>query len=332
MQTIKGSVPFGAALTLAALLLQTTSGCAPREAQLDAKRNGIDPRLTGAWLLLKQSNVSPSGWVPAAINAVYIHDDGRMEGVGVHAATGRLSPGYPLSWTLWGREILRADSSTLQFTQQDERTKEPELCEGRWRVEGNVLRLTLRNSFFGRWTEEYLRVALGDSVALPLRIRTDILVDGKPLPLVDVSSTPPGYVNVMRLDTATHMTIHFEGKTAEGLRVCFNVRVHNINGPGVYSAEVEPGSCGSMISTDEQTGLNMKSRRVTAGTVTIEELDFETMRCRGTMELLYEQKTPGLSPLRVSGSFDLPIWISNEYDVKIYRMKGPPDKLDVEVP
>lgn len=332
MQRIRRTALYELALTLGVLLILTVTGCAQGGAQLDAKRNGIDTRLTGAWLLLKQSNVPPSGFVPPSIHAVYIHDDGRMEGMGVHAATGELCPGYPLHWSLGGRVILWADSISLQFTQQDVQTKEPELCEGRWHVDENVLRLNLRNSCFGRWTEVYVRVSLGDSVALPRRVQADILIDGKPLPLVAVSSTSPGSVNFMQLDTATHITIHFEGKTAEGLRVRFNVRVHDINGPGVYSAEVEPGSCGSMITTDEETGPKMKSSRVTAGTVTIEELNLETLRCRGTIELLYEQKLPGNSRLHVTGSFDLPIWLSNEYDVKIYRITRPADRLEVEVP
>jgi hypothetical protein len=128
------------------------------------------------------------------------------------------------------------------------------------------------------------------------------------------------------------MTVQFEGKTAEGRRMRISVRVHNIKGPGVYHVEVEQGAHGCVTSTDERNGVTTPVRWNTAGTVIIEELNIETLRCRGKLELLYEQKSSGGSPLRVTGSFDFPVWLSNEYDVKIHRINLPPDKLDVEVP
>ncbi len=52
----------------------------------DPERGSIDRRLAGAWRLVEQSNVIASERVPPAIIAVYIHDNGRVEGVGVDAA------------------------------------------------------------------------------------------------------------------------------------------------------------------------------------------------------------------------------------------------------
>ncbi|MFZ1728587.1 MAG: hypothetical protein WBQ23_11805 [Bacteroidota bacterium] len=310
----------GFAITLIVLFGQMFSGYAQGGVHI-----GIDKRLTGAWLLTKQSNIVPSGLVPPAINGVYIHDDGKMEGVGIQAAAGRLSLGIPLTWSLGKREILWADSTTLQFTQLDVQTKEPEIGDGHWLVDEDVMHLKLHNSFFGKWTEEYVRVSLGDSAAVPVHVRSNILVNGTQLHLVEVSCTPPGSVNVMQLDTATHMTIHFEGTTEDGRSVNITVRVHNINGPGVYPVEVEKPS-GLMTVQDTEPGAAKAVNELSSGMVTIETLDLETGRCRGTLDVHYNKKFgkwPTVSPLHVTGSFDLPVWISTEYDIKTYQVSRP---------
>ncbi len=321
------------AFTLAMLGILAMNGFAQSAAQGDLTQSRIDKRIAGAWLLLKQSNVMPSGFVPSAIEAVYIHDDGSMEGVGVDATTGRLQLGYPLTAFLWDRKILWVDSTELQFTQEDVRTREPEVCEGRWRIGGDTLHLNLHNSFFGWWTEDYKRASLGDSVAVPLRIQAHILVNGKAIRLADVSSTPPGSVNVMQLDTATHVTIKFEGRTESGQSVRITVRVHDCHGPGEYRLDTEKPS--GLISIE---GADIESRKTTnkmsGGTVIIEELDFETQRCRGTLDVQCNQKfgnSPAAAPLHLTGSFDLPIWISKEYDIKLHRYIRP-NSLEVVVP
>jgi hypothetical protein len=313
------------AFTLAMLGILAMNGFAQSAAQGDLTQSRIDKRIAGIWLLLKQSNVMPSGFVPSAIQAVYIHDDGSMEGVGVNAATGALSPGCPLSPMLWGRKILWADSAALQFTQQNVQTKEPEVGEGYWRIVGDTLHLSLRNAFLGRWTEQYKRVSIGDSISVPLQIQADMQINRKAVRLVEVSSTPQGSVNVMQLDTATHITIHFEGSTESGQAVWIDVRVHDFRGPGEYQVDMEKPS--GLLSIDggeidERKTINSLSR----GTVTIKELNLETSRCRGMLDVHFDQKFgiwPTALPMHLTGSFDLPIWISTEYDIKSYRFSGP---------
>jgi hypothetical protein len=291
--------------------------------QRDPTRIGIDSSLTGTWLLLEQSNISPSGRVPPEVTAVHVHDDGRVEGVGVHAASGTLRLGSPLYTFLRGRDFLWADSTELQFTQLDFRAKGPVPGEGKWRVDGKLLLLELHNSLMGKWNEKYMRVSLGDSVTAPQRTSATILVNGTPLPLNQVSSTPPGSVNVMRLDTATHLTIYIEGRTEEGLDAGISVRVHDIDGPGEYSLEVEQHSAGHFSIMDRDTGLDHTFNRASAGTVIIEELNLETMRCRGRLDVHFDQchlEFPMRSQLHVTGSFELPVWISSEYDIKTIRL------------
>ncbi len=308
------------AVILCVLLL---TACTQGGLQRDPTRTGIDSSLTGTWLLLEQSNITPSVRVPPAVTAVHVHDDGRVEGVGVHAASGTLSLGSPLYTFLRGRDILWADSTGLQFTQLDFRAKGPVPGEGKWRVDGNLLRLELHNSLMGTWTEKYMRVSLGDSVTAPQRTHATILVNGTPLPLNQVSSTPPGSVNVMRLDTATHMTLYMEGRTEEGRDAGISVRLHDIDGPGVYSVESDQHSSGHFSIMDRDTGLNHTINKVSAGTVTIEELNLETMRCRGQLDVHFDQGHLGFpmrSQLHVTGSFDLPVWISSEYDIRSIRL------------
>lgn len=322
----RGNVLAGLLIVPFALCVLLQSACAQGGVERDPDRGGIDRRLTGTWLLLEQSNIMPSDRVPPAVTALHIRHDGRVEGVGVDAASGTLSLGCPLYTFLRGRDFLWADSTGLQFTQLDFRAKGPVLGTGKWRLDGNLLRLELHNSLMGKWSEKYMRVSLGDSVAASLRIHANILVKGDTLPLNEVSSAPPGSVNVMRLDTATHMTIYTEGRTKDGLDAGISVRVHDIDGPGVYSVEVEQQSGGHMSIMDRDTGSNQTFSRASAGTVTIEELDLETMRCRGRLDVHFDHKhlrSPMRSLLHVTGSFDLPVWISNEYDIKIFRVDRP---------
>lgn len=312
------------------VLLQ--SACAQGGVQRDPNRIGIDSSLTGTWLLLEQSNIISSDRVPPAVTAIYIHDDGKVEGVGVDAASGTLRLGCPLYTFLRGREFISADSTGLQFTQQDFRAKGPVLGEGKWRMDGNLLHLELHNRLMGKWSEKYMRVSLGDTVAAPQRISANVLVNGAALPLNEVSSTPPGSVNVMQLDTATHLTIYIEVRTEEGHDAYISVRVHDIDGPGVYSVEVEQRSSGHVFIMDRETGLNNTINRSSAGTVTIEDLDLETLRCRGNLDVHFDDKHLGFpmrSLLHLTGTFDLPVWISNEYDIKVHRVSRPPTYKEV---
>lgn len=313
----------GISLMLCLLLL---SSSAAGGVQGDPERGSIDRRLTGAWRLVEQSNLIASERVPPQIIAVYIHDNGRVEGVGVDAASGKLSLGSPLFTFLRGRDYLWADSTGLQFTQLDFRAKGSVIGTGKWRLEGNILRLELQNKLMGKWIEKYKRVTLGDSVSAALRVHADIRINGDTLPLNTVSSIPPASVNVMRLDTATHMTIYMEGRTKEGLEAGISVRVHGIEGPGVYPVEVEQHSCGHMYIMDRDTGLDQTFNRASAGTVTIEELDLETMRLRGHLDVHFDNKHLGFpmrSQLHVTGTFDLPVWISYEYDITSHSVSRP---------
>ncbi len=321
----RGTALRGLAFSLAIFGMLGMSSSAQSGAPGDFPQGRIDKRFTGAWLLLKQSNVMPSGLVPSAIDAVYIHDDGNIDGVGVNAASGVLSKGCPLSAFLWDRKILWADSTTFQFTQQDVQTKEPEVCDGRWRVNRDTLYLSLHNAFLGRWTEEYLRVSIGDSVAVPLQIKADLLINGEGVRLVEVSSTPPGSVNVMQLDTATHITIHFEGRTESGQTVRIDVRVHDYRGPGEYQVDLEKPA-GLLSVKGAEVYEKMKMNKLSSGTVRIMALDLESSRCSGTLDVQFDQKFgnwPTALSTHLSGSFDLPIWISTEYDIKLYRIRRP---------
>ncbi len=302
----------------AVLCLLVISGCA-RRGLSDSGQGSIDSSLTGAWLTLTQSGPAPSRRVPQTISAVFIHDDGRFEGAGVEAATGRLRPGTSLPWRVEGRRILWADAERLQITQPNPRTKELEICDGDWEIRGDTLHLMLESDFFGTWTETYARVFPGDSVAAPLAIQAELRMNGKAIPLVAVSSAPPGSVNIMRLDTATHMSVFMEARTEEGKDAQITLRVHGIDGPGTYPVEVDPHSAGVVLVTDPATGVTHGMNRASAGTVTIEELDLETLRCRGRLDVRFETKHLGfplLSPMHVTGSFDLPVWISTEYDIQ----------------
>ncbi len=292
----------------------------------------VDRRITGTWLLLEQSNIMPSGRVPAEVSGVYIHADGTVEGVGVDAASGTLRLGGALNTFLRGRRFLWMDSTGLQFTQLDFRARGPVPGTGKWWRDGTLLVLELQNTSMGKWSERYRRVSLGDSIVAAQRVCANILVNGDTLPLNEVSSVPPGSVNVMRLDTVTHMTIYMEGKTEDGLDVGISVRVHDIKGPGMYSIEVDRQSCGHMSIMERNTGLYKTFNQASAGTVTIEASDLDSMRCRGSLDVYFDLKHlrfPLLSPLYLTGSFDFPVWISNEYDIKTFQVSRPPSYKEV---
>ncbi|MCB2204131.1 hypothetical protein KQI65_05230 [bacterium] len=130
----------------------------------------------------------------------------------------------------------------------------------------------------------------------------------------------------MKLDTATHLAIDLTATTKDGNVLHVRVRVHDIDGPGTYPVQVEQHSAGHISIRDEASGMNASFSKTSGGTVTIEELDLETMRCRGRLDVHFDQpqaRFPNHSQLYLQGSFDLPVWISTEYDLKLHRLTRP---------
>lgn len=317
------------------LLFLLLWGCAPQGIRPASERSDIDARMTGTWLLRSESRVTPSGRVPAAIRAVHIHEDGRWEAVGVHAASGTLRTGCPPYFRQRDRQILGTDSTGLQFVQRDRRHNTLLPGEGKWRFDGESLHLQLHNEQSGWWNEVYARGALGDTVTTPLRIAATLQLNGTPLPLNEVSSVPPGSVNVMALESETHITIFFDGRMNDSLDAGISIRLHGIDGPGTYPIDTESPTGGMVAIDDPETGLNRTVNRVSAGTVTIDELDLENLRCRGRLDVHFNQEHlhfPNRSQLHLTGGFDLPVWLSDTYDISSTRSRTPGSDLRVVKP
>jgi len=296
--------------------------CSPQAIRPSSEHSGIDPRLTGTWLLVKESRVAPPERVPPEIRAVQIHDDGRWEGVGVHAASGTLRVGCPLHYRQRGRRVLWTDSAALQFTQLDRGSLALVSGEGKWKMDGETLHLQLYTERSGWWSETYTRAALGDTVTTPLRIRTALQLNGTPLPLNDAPSVPPGSVNLMALDDATHLSVYFDCSVNDSLNAGISIRLHGIDGPGTYPIDTESQTGGMVSIRDRETGLNNTANRASAGTVTIDMLDLENLRCQGRLDVRFDQEHrqfPSRSKLHLTGSFELPVWTSDRYDISSTR-------------
>ncbi|MBE0643284.1 MAG: hypothetical protein IH600_04330 [Bacteroidetes bacterium] len=290
-----------------------------------------DTALSGAWYQLENSYIQGQ-FDPLPFEVILINPDGSIDAAGIHYPTGTLRRGLPRHFWLFNRRILWSDSTALEWLEDPPIPgMETRAYEVKWTRDNEKLLLDVERSSRSFSREVYSRVHLGDTLVEPVRIQADIDIDGDTLHPFQIGSRPPGRVLVMQLDTATHISITIAGPLGTDRVVNLQPRIFDYGSPGTYPIACEafsmsnprlPSSVG--ISTGRE-GSTIMAGTASSGTVTITSLNLRTLRCRGRLDAVFTPNAthwPDSAPIHVQGTFDLPVFVTQQYEVRSYGIGG----------
>ncbi|MFZ1728942.1 MAG: hypothetical protein WBQ23_03520 [Bacteroidota bacterium] len=316
----------------AVLIIAFCSACAPGG---HTPINGIavaDTALSGAWYQLENTYILGGQFEPFPFEVILIEPDGSFNAAGIHYPTGTLRQGLPRHFWLCNRKVLWSDSTAMEWLEDPPMPgMGTRAYEANWKREENKLVLDIERSSRSFSREVYSRVYLGDTITEPVLIKAEIDIDGDTLRPFQIGSRPPGRALVMQLDTATHVTMTIEGPLGTDRAVLLYLRIFDYTVPGTYPIAREAASKSDHrarttigITTGRQ-GPVLVAGAASSGTVTITSLDFHSGRCRGRVDAVFAPSAkywPDAPPIVVGGTFDVPIYLTHEYEVHTIRATG----------
>ncbi len=275
----------------------------------------VIPALQGTWSLIERGNVISSDKGPKAIFAFDIQGDGSLEWASVDYRTGELRPGgVTPQW--YRRRIVYTDADSIAFMQSYSFSEEEVLVAGRWELNQNDLTLYLEQG--GRRFNDVLRrTTMGDQISEPVKIEATLDINGATITPYQQGGTPSGRVFLMHVEE-TQVSLRIMCAFNETEMCTVRPRIPSFHGPGRYEIDTEAEHLSSISVSDAETRMGKYVNAATSGYIEIAELDPETKRCRGSMDIVFNNPfhswTQGPT-LHVRGTFDLPVIVLNELDI-----------------
>jgi len=322
-----GSYGYAASVFLhAAIVFSMALGsCGMQSHSVSSDEVVIDSALVGAWYLVEHTGLQGRDLGAEPMRVVVYNADGSVEMAGIHYPTGTLRKGLPLPQWWAGRKITWANAASLEMTTST-RWGETRLISGKWKRDTGELIFDLEQD--GRHHQEIMVPAvLGDTVTEPLHIAATLEINGDTLRPYQLGTVPPGRVYVMQLPEGTRLSVAIEGPFGETQSCIILPRIEEYNGIGIYEVLREADHPGHISVAETQYVRPVFLNTATSGSITIRELDLRALRCRGTMDIVFDGASNflGKGPaIRVRGDFDLPVLVTDEEDIMHVRTGAMP--------
>jgi hypothetical protein len=248
-----------------------------------------------------------------------IQEAGTLAWASIDFRTGDLRPGgVTPQW--YRRKIVYTDADSIAFMEQSpHRGMKDRLVAGIWKMDGDVVSLHLNRGGSG-FTDVLRRGKLGDHVCDPVKIEATLDINGNTVSPFQTGCVPPGIVYYMKVEEKK-VSLHISCPFDEGSVCTVRPRIPSYHGPGRYEVDTEAEHLSSISVSDGESLAGRYVNAVTSGWIEITSLDPDARRCRGSMDIVFDntfykwRKGP---PLRVKGDFDLPVVVQNELDISTH--------------
>lgn len=257
----------------------------------------MDPRLPNVWLKEFEYRAD----LLTQVAGMVVHKDGKIEHLGFRSSTGKIELlpaktrylGFDTHWL----RINYACNGEYEIASYDN------LHCGKYTVTDNELTLVSKRA---HEETKYRSNKLGNAAVSPIQINTVLTLDDHPFELDEVHVRPSGYGVLKEKGNLVRLKLQFYSK--KHVLVLFVSGEKDGEGFLQMSNTIHWGELRLPPSGDYISSYTIRRDGTDKSTIQIYEIDTQTRRVRGNLDMLVVQEGGAQFKKTIKGSFDVPMF------------------------